>query len=453
MSRNGVDISETLIDRVVSWMRQAALQGGDLRAIVEGTCERLAAAGLPLARAHMSFSMLHPLYDASSFTWVRGGETKVQEFQTSPDGVGPDAFVKSPYYHLLNNNLEHLRRRLDDSVTKEFPIFEDLRELGITDYLAFAQPFEVADRGMLGSWATDAKGGFSEDMIKALLRIQGNLAMASRIAVLGQLAENMLTTYIGGDAGKRVLSGQIRRGDGETIRAILVMGDMRESTKLAESGGRQTFIDTLNEFFDALALPFNRNGGEILSFIGDGFLAVYPCGRHRAQSEKAAQAAMSAVRQANARMIALNAARRQRGLESIGYGLGLHVGNVIYGNVGLSNRLTFSAFGTAVNEVQRLESLTKKLDQPIVASEKFVNYCGGEWELRGEEKLRGIDHKVSVYFPGPSNMRLKDTEALVDCAKTKPSDAEEVMQLVQNRKLSQDKVGMPHDMMIGRTPN
>lgn len=433
-------ISETLIDRVVGWMRQAALRGDDLKSIVVGTCDRLAATGLPLARAHLSFSMLHPLYSASSFTWVRGAEMETMEFQTTPDGMPPDAFAKSPYYHLLNNNLEHLRRRLDTSPANEFPIFEDLRRLGVTDYLAFAQRFEKNDRGMLGSWATDAKDGFSEDMIKALLRVQGNLAMACRMAVLGQLAENMLTTYIGGDAGKRVLSGQIRRGDGETVRAILVMGDMRNSTELAEHGSRQTFIDTLNDFFDAIAMPFNRNGGEIINFIGDGFLAVYPCHRHRIPSETAARAAMSAVRQATARMAALNQSRQVVGLEPIGFGIGLHVGNVMYGNVGLRNRLTFSAFGAAVNEVQRLESLTKKFGKPVVASEKFVTYCGGDWELLGAEKLRGIDNKVSVYLPGASNLTLKDSDALDDHVAATRSDAEQVMTLVQdNRSRSENR--------------
>ena len=432
-----MEISETLMDRVVAWMRQAALQGDDLRTIVVGTCERLAAAGLPLARAHLSFSMLHPLYDASSFTWRRGAEIKMQEFLTIPNGVEPEAFVKSPYFYLLNNNLDHLRRRLGDSASDEFPVFKDLQELGITDYLAFVQSFDQPNRGMLGSWATDAKDGFSEEMIKALMRIQGNLAMAARIAVLGQLAENMLTTYIGGDAGKRVLSGQIRRGDGETVRAILVMGDMRESTKLAERGGRQIFIDTLNEFFDAVALPFNRNGGEILSFIGDGFLAVYPCDRHRVPSELAAKSAMAAVRQANARMAVLNASRQEQGLHPIGYGIGLHVGNVMYGNVGLNNRLAFSAFGAAVNEVQRLESLNKKFGTSVVASDEFVKYSGGEWQSLGHEQLRGVDHKVAVFAPGASSMQLRDTETLVDSAANKRSDAEEVMNLVQTRKLAQ----------------
>lgn len=442
-----MEISETLMDRVVAWMRQTALQGADLRTIVVGTCERLTAAGLPLARAHLSFSMLHPLYDASSFTWRRGAEIKIQDFANLRDDVKPETFAASPYYYLMKNDLDHLRRRLSDMASTEFPVFKDLHELGITDYLAFVQSFEEPNRGMLGSWATDAKEGFSDDMIKALLRVEGNLAMAARIAVLGQLAENMLTTYIGGDAGKRVLSGQIRRGDGETVRAILVMGDMRGSTHLAEGNSRQTFIDTLNDFFDAIALPFNRNGGEILSFIGDGFLAVYPCDRHRAPSELAAKAAMAAVRQANARMSALNAGRKHLGLDPIGFGLGLHVGNVMYGNVGLKNRLAFSAFGASVNEVQRLEGLTKKLDSPVVASEEFIKYCGGDWVSRGQEQLRGIDHKVSVYVPGPSNIELRESEAFVDSAQRPRSDAEEVMDLIQSSKLP------PKDLPRTREPS
>ena len=145
---------------------------------------------------------------------------------------------------------------------------------------------------MIGSWSTDSPTGFSDDMIDALLRIQSNLAVATKMAVLNKLADNMLTTYLGGDAGKRVLNGQIKRGEGDTIRAALVMADMRGSTKLAETSGREVYIDTLNQFFDAIAAPFNRAGGQILSFLGDGFLAVYPCERHRGPSEMACQAAL-----------------------------------------------------------------------------------------------------------------------------------------------------------------
>jgi adenylate cyclase len=228
------------------------------------------------------------------------------------------------------------------------------------------------------------------------------------MAVLGHLAENMLTTYLGGDAGRRVLSGQIRRGDGETIRAALVMADMRRSTVIAEQLGRQGYIEILNQFFDAIAGPFAESGGEILNFLGDGFLAVFPCARHRAQSEAACRSSLATARAAVSRMGLLNLQRRQNNLEDIGFGIGLHVGNVMFGNVGLRDRLTFSAFGAAVNEVQRLESLTKKHPTAIVASEGFTEYCGGEWTKLGREKLQGIEEEMTVYAPAP----LKEEEAL-----------------------------------------
>ena len=244
--------------------------------------------------------MLHPLYDALGFTWERGGGMSVERFRTKP-GERPERFLRSPYYHLISNNLDHLRRRIDKSAPSEFPVFDDLKELGITDYIAFIHNFEIdTSRGMIGSWSTDAPDGFSDDMIAALLKLQNHLAVAAKMAVLGRLAGNMLTTYLGGGAGQRVLSGQIKRGDGETIRAALVMADMRKSTVLAEKEGRQVYIDTLNQFFDAIAAPFNRSGGEILSFLGDGFLAVYPCGRHKEPSQVACQAAHVGRRQGDA---------------------------------------------------------------------------------------------------------------------------------------------------------
>ncbi|MGH7006325.1 MAG: adenylate/guanylate cyclase domain-containing protein, partial [Alphaproteobacteria bacterium] len=281
MSTTQADISTILLDKVADWLTQSSLAGDNLETIVRGFCERIAAAGMPLARVHLTFSMLHPLYDALGFTWQRSSGMTVEGYRHSHEKK-PERFLLSPSFYLLSNNLEHVRRRIDADGAAEFPIFEELRELGVTDYLAFVQPFGGGStQGMMGSWSTDSKTGFSEAMISSLLRLQNNLAVAAKMAVLGKLADNMLTTYLGGNAGKRVLNGQIRRGDGETIRAALVMGDMRQSTMLAEKEGRQAYIDTLNHFFDAIAAPFNRSGGEIMSFMGDGFLAVYPCGRHK----------------------------------------------------------------------------------------------------------------------------------------------------------------------------
>lgn len=423
------DSSNILLDRVADWLMQTALAGGDLETLVRGFCDRLAASGLPLARIHLSFSMLHPLFRAMGFTWRRKEGLKVEGYRHVVQGQ-TDLFKRSPYFHLLEHDLEHLRRRISSGNTGEFSIFEDLHKEGITDYLAFASGFkEDSMQGMMGSWSTDSEGGFNDADIAALLRIQNHLAVATRMAVLGQLAGNMLTTYLGSGAGKRVLSGQIQRGDGETIRAALIMADMRQSTALAERDGRQVFIETLNKFFDALAGPFAETGAEILSFLGDGFLAVFPCARHRAPSEAACRAALTTARNAVARMGLLNLQRRQQNLDDIGFGIGLHIGNVMFGNVGLKDRLTFSAFGSAVNEVQRLESLTKKYAMPVIASDAFKDYCGGEWETLGEETLLGAKTSMLVHAPGALAKGETVAETLAEIPAHVLTDAEQLVLL------------------------
>ncbi|MDG4915911.1 adenylate/guanylate cyclase domain-containing protein [Mesorhizobium sp. WSM4983] len=418
------------MDKVADWLNQSVLAGNDLETLVKGFCERLAAAGLPLKRVHLSFSMLHPLYDALGFTWVRGRGLEIESFRNEP-GAPSDRFLTSPYYHLLSNKLDHLRRRLDPSLPSEFPVFDDLRLIGVTDYLAFVHSFNGnASQGMMGSWSTDSAAGFSDSMISALLRIQNHLAMATKMAVLTKLADNMMTTYLGGDAGRRVLDGQIKRGEGDTIRAALVMGDMRGSSRLAETSGREIYIDTLNQFFDAVAAPFNRKGGQIMSFIGDGFIAVYPCERHRSQSEIACQAALAAARSATARVTDLNLRRKEKGLTDIKFGIGLHVGNVMFGNVGLTDRLTFSVFGSAVNEVQRLQVLTKKYPHSILASKEFASYCGASnWLTLGSEELAGIKQKLTVLSPDLSGALAVDEDGALEPVYDRRSDAEQVMLL------------------------
>ncbi|TIV66055.1 MAG: adenylate/guanylate cyclase domain-containing protein [Mesorhizobium sp.] len=429
MSTSHAEISTILMDKVADWLNESALAGNDLETLVNGFCERLAAAGLPLKRVHLSFSMLHPLYDALGFTWVRGQGMEVEGFRKEA-GVPSERFLTSPYYHLLSNKLDHLRRRLDPSVLSEFPVFDDLRLMGITDYMAFVHPFSGnTSQGMMGSWSTDSAAGFSDSMISSLLRIQSHLAIATKMAVLTKLADNMMTTYLGGDAGRRVLDGQIKRGEGDTIRAALVMGDMRGSSRLAETAGREIYIDTLNQFFDAVAAPFNRNGGQIMSFIGDGFIAVYPCERHRSQSEIACQAALAAAHKASARMMDLNLRRKEQGLSDIKFGIGLHVGNVMFGNVGLTDRLTFSVFGSAVNEVQRLQTLTKKYPHSVLASKDFAGYCGANsWLTLGHEELAGIKQKLTVLSPDLSGALAPDEDGASEPIHGR-SDAEQVMLL------------------------
>ena len=429
----GNETSITLIDKVSDWVVSSALTNITLEKLVDGTCERLAAAGVPITRVNFTFSVLHPLYDAHGYHWRRNEGTTIDHYKYI-NGEN-SRYLESPYYHLVSHDLQHMRRRLEDETCTDFPILKELYDEGITDYLAFSRNFEdEPGKGIFGSWATARAGGFSESDIAALLRIQKRLAVTAKVAVLKNLAQNAITTYLGKDAGNRVMEGQIRRGDGETIRAAIVMGDIRGSTEMAENLGRQNYIDALNVFFDNVASAFSDAGGEILSFVGDGFLAIFPCNSNTKQERtRACQAANQAAHVATLQMRAANAERVANGDREIRYGLGLHIGNVMFGNVGLVDRLTFSAFGSAVNEAARLEALTKKFDSHIIASAEFRARCDGKWQSYGEHKLRGFGHAAEIFAP-----------AMGECEKTKCtgpkvieekplSDAENVM-LLQTAK-------------------
>jgi len=430
MTETGSAASRVLVDRAAEWLMAQALKDTDLETVVRGCCERLHAAGVPITRAHFTFSMLHPLYRAFGFTWWRGKGLQVDAYRHTADNSQPDRFLKSPYYHLLKHQLDHLRRRLDTGGAAEFPIFEDLRQAGVTDYLAFTSSFESGRvQGMLGSWSTDQRDGFTDGEIEALLGIQDSLAVACKMAARSGVAKSALSTYLGAKAGERVLSGQIKRGDGETTRAAIVWGDLRNSTQMAERLGRQTYIDNLNAFFDATAGAVADAGGEILSFIGDGFLAIFPCERNQKESAEACKLALSAALEATHRMAETNRQRAVRDEAPLGYGLSLHIGNVMFGNVGLAERLSFSVFGSAVNEASRLEGLTKKYGTPIVASEEFVGYCGGQWEALGTDSLVGVGNPMAVFKPAQADLPVPDV-AIVKRSRVRDfSDAEAVILL------------------------
>jgi adenylate cyclase len=421
--------SQVLIDKVAEWLRQQTLQQSGLEDIVRGCSERLHGAGMPIARVQLSFSVLHPLYSAMGFTWKRGKGLEVEGYRHMADGRA-ERFSRSPYYYVLKHNLEHLRRRLDTGTALEFPLLEELRQQGMTDYIAFSSEFTPGSgRGMLGSWSTDQTGGFTDDEIAALLRIQARLAITCKMAVQDALSLNTLTTYLGKSAGQRVLDGHIRRGDGETIKAAIVIGDMRNSTHLAEELGRQAYIECLNTFFDNVAGAFDDAGGEILSFMGDGFLAIFPSGNSPAGRKEACRTAHLAAVNAAQLMNEANRARVKDGLTEIGYGMGLHIGSVMFGNVGLEDRLTFSVFGSAVNEASRLESLTKAYKAPIIASEEFRGRCEGVWDKIGSETLRGVKHKMTIFTPCRSTEACDIIQIPRKVRQTRRSDAESVVLL------------------------
>ena len=252
------------------------------------------------------------------------------------------------------------------------------------------------------SWMTDRASGFGEWDIDQLQRVSRRLAVACKVQIKDQIARNVLDTYLGPDAGRLVLSGQIRRGDGRRLHAVIWYSDMRRSTTLAESMPAEDFLALVNSYFECTAGAVLAAGGQVLRFIGDAVLAIFPVGECASDAPVPAEcgscrAALDAVREAERRLSALNDERVAAGLEAIDYGLGLHVGEVIYGNIGVPERLEFSVVGPAANEVARIETLTKQLGRRVLASAGFASFAPGSWESLGEHRLRGVGRPVEVF--------------------------------------------------------
>jgi adenylate cyclase len=370
--------------------------------IFSGSCERLFAAGVPVARSHMAYGVLHPLYAAMSYTWTRGGGLEVAGHshvgQNEPQN--PE-WLQSPIYHLIHKRLPFLRRRLTGpDAMIDFPLLESLRERGASDYFAFAIQFSdnYLD-GLAGSWASDRPAGFRDGDLTILRRIQQRLAVACKMRIKAEIAENVVSTYLGRDAGLRVLDGQIRRGDGTSVRAAFWYSDLRGSTRLAESLDASAFIDLLNSYFEAAAGAVVTHGGEILSFIGDAVLAIFPIVEGGSSAADACRRCVLAQAEAEARLAAVNREREARGHEPLRFGLGLHVGDAVFGNIGIPERLAFTVIGAAVNEVARLEGLTKDLGEPVLATDAFARHLETPWRSLGRHEMRGVEATVELFAP------------------------------------------------------
>jgi adenylate cyclase len=390
-----------LIDNVTDWLMGEALGHPTIEDLVEGTATRVDAAGIAIQRFHISFSLLHPLYDGMGLTWRRGQSLDVNRFERT-DGPENPAWTSSPLRYMIQRRITSLRRHLTGAeATLDFPLLEELRAAGATDYFAFAIPFSDHENdGLVGSWVTDRKRGFLDADLRALHRIQRRLAVACRMTIRGQLAQNVVETYLGRGAGERVLAGQIRRGDGETIPAVIWYSDLRGSTAMAETLSREGYTEVLNCYFECVGGAILDAGGEILDFIGDAVLAIFPIDGKEGRRSDACARALAAAHDAQARLDRTNAARATRAMPQLSYGLALHIGDMMFGNIGTPQRLSFSVIGPSVNQVARLEALTKEVGRPIVASRAFVDACpGGGWDSLGKHKVQGIAEPIEVLAP------------------------------------------------------
>lgn len=390
----------TLVTELADWLTDQALGHIAIEALFAGMCDQLHLIGIPLWRVSATWPALHPMVEAEALTWSRGGRVEHQSFSHA-DVHNPD-WLKSPLKHLLGAAGTTMRRRLaGPGALVDFELLEELAAQGATDYFAIKTHFIVprvgqGSTGVLASWTTDRPGGFTEDEIATLQRVQRQFAVAFKMAVQRQIAETICEVYLGPVAGRRVLGGQIRRGDGASVDAVVWYSDMRGSTHLAEILDRDPYLDLLNTYFECTAGSVTDAGGEVLDFIGDAVLAIFPLDGDFSPKEQA-EAAIRATEAALKRAAALDSARLPREIDRLDFGIGIARGDVMFGNIGVPDRLTFSVIGPTVNEVARLEGATKTLGVPVIMSGAVADLVPDHAMPLGERQLAGISEAQALY--------------------------------------------------------
>lgn len=371
------------------WM----LTEGRFEATLEGlfgkAIARIEGAGLPLLRCGLHIPVLHPQLLAVSVHWWRGrpiervDRPRVADWESAGFNTSPMAVVRRTGLPVR-----------PDVASDQFPILADLRAQGATDY--YVQPLIFSDRNVGGTvtWCTDRPGGFSASEIEGLDTLAQALALVCELRTLRGLTSTLLDTYIGRTAGRRVLAGTIERGSGELLEAVVWYCDLRNFTARSEAGPQSAVISLLNDYFEAMAGAVQAQGGEVLKFIGDAMLAIFPI---EGDEGAACRAALTAARAAAERMAELDQRVRAAGGAPVGYGVALHLGAVTYGNIGAPDRLDFTVIGPAVNQASRVEGLCRDLGRSFLMTTAVAAHVPDGVELLGSFALRGIDEPQQIW--------------------------------------------------------
>jgi adenylate cyclase len=409
-------MNEPFFAQLSAWLTQAGLAGTSETEIVSGFCDRCVAAGLPLARAVLFIDTLHPIHEGRLFRWgFDPTQAPLVEYgRTSPDGLAASGFDpkdveaaarwrNSPFYRMLQTGDALLRRRLNAASKDEFAWLSDLYAEGVTDYVAIINRFAAAGvigemDGVYSSWATKAEVGFSDEQIAALERLVPYLALAIKSVSLARMTGTLMQTYLGRDAGQRVLSGRILRGVADKIEAVVWFSDLRGFTRITDTAPEHA-IPLLNDYSDVIVSEIHEHGGDVLKLIGDGTLAIFTA-EDRTHACTTALSAAIAAREATA---ALNKRRQADGKPASDMYLGLHVGEVFYGNVGSRERLDFTVIGPAVNEASRIAAMCRSVDQPVLMSSAFADVDAIRRRLVsvGRYALRGVSHPQELFTFDP----------------------------------------------------
>ena len=401
-------MNEAQYNELAAWLNEAGLTGQSEIDLVAGFCERLRSGGVPIQRCFVGIDTLHPVHEGRAVVWKRGSnDTRLTEYGRtgSNEGDRSEAWRRSPFYHLLQTQQTFLRRRLTAEGENEFSIFPELRQAGATDYVAIATSFgnerkiTIMD-GIMSSWTTDASGGFRDEDVALLRRAMRPLAISLKAAALTHVAETLVQTYLGRDAGQRVLNGQIARGIPDRIKAVLWFSDLRGYAKISDSAAPDQIIPMLNDYAETIIGAIHEQGGDVLKLMGDGVLAIF----NFDNSSRACCRALDAAKAAARNIAALNRRRATSVLPITDMYLGLHVGDVFYGNVGSADRLDFTVVGPAVNEVSRIASMCRSVDRPLLLSSAFVESLGTDappLASVGRFVLRGVGQAQDLFTLDP----------------------------------------------------
>lgn len=382
---------------ILDWLLREGRHLSRSRDLIDKFCRRLIEAGIPLSRVLVSIRTIHPQILASTYSWRPGAAAVEADF--GHDVLNDPAYLNSPF-KIIHDGAGGLRRRLEgDPDADDFAVLGDLRAEGATDYVAMPLTFNNGDNHVI-TLATDRPGGFSTAELMAVYDLLPVLSLILEVQSSQRIARTLLDTYVGHQAGERILRGEIKRGGGETIHAVLWYADLRGFTAMSNSMPQKEIIDLLNDYFELMAGPIHAHGGQILKFIGDGILAIFPLG-DAAFRHYVCRGALEAAAEATAAAEVLNGERVNIGREPIRFGLALHVGDVTFGNIGAPERLDFTAIGPAVNLTSRLEELSAKLGKTIIISSAFAEVTQRRLVTLGKHALRGVAEPQEIYTLQP----------------------------------------------------
>lgn len=391
---------------MIDWLVEIARGIEDASEFLEAVCERLVAEGVPIERCTVHARTLHPEIYGFTVRWLPDRPTEM--IPQYHGGTSEAAYLNSAIYWLFGG-AERFRRRIGrPDVALDFSILPDLKADGFTDYVALRLPFTDGTSSAM-TFATKRPDGFGDEDTDFFDALSPHVALVLEVRVGHRIAENVVKTYLGEDAGRRVLRGEVTRGSGEVIEAAILFADVRGFTELSENLPGDAVIELLNGYFESVILPVEGHGGQVLKLMGDGLLAIFPLGRGGAKP--ACFAAAAAASEAFAHLAEVNRTRAAAGVGTIRIGITLHVGRVIYGNIGASSRLDFTVIGPAVNLVSRMQKLCRRFGKAMLFSAEFVRLSGIPSLSLGRHEFRGVGAAQEVFALLPAEDPYFQTES------------------------------------------